>query len=283
MTVARQPADRELGDPRGGESTNSDLAFYLKRLKLPRVAEQLPKISQLAAQEDWSYQAFLTSLLEVEVFARDQAALERRIRAARFPSRSKTLENFDFNFQTSVRRQVMLQLASLRFIELAQNVIFLGPPGTGKTHLSLALGLKACFAGYRVLFLSAVEMVAQLLEAKKRGALKQAFTRLAKPDLLIIDEVGYIPFAQEAANLFFQVISRRYETASLILTSNRAFSAWGQVFGGDVVVAAAMIDRLVHHAEIVSLKGSSFRLKGKPEFTKEGADSALSVEPVASA
>lgn len=260
------------------ESLSSDLAFYLKRLRLPRVAEQLPKISQLAVQEDWSYEAFLTSLLEAEVFARDQAALERRIRAARFPSRNKTLENFDFTFQTSVRRQVMLQLASLRFIELAQNVVFLGPPGTGKTHLSIALGLRACFAGHQVLFFSAVDMVAQLLEAKKRGALKQAFSRLAQPQLLIIDEVGYIPFAQEAANLFFQVISRRYETSSLILTSNRAFSAWGQVFGGDLIVAAAMIDRLVHHAEIVSLRGSSWRLKGKAEFAKGTVNDGSSVD-----
>lgn len=259
-----------------------DLAFYLKRLRLPRVAENLPRISQLAAEDDWSYQAFLAALLEIEVFARDQVALERRIRSARFPSRSKTLENFDFTFQTSVKRLVMLQLASLRFIELAQNVIFLGPPGTGKTHLSIALGLKACHAGYRVLFISAVEMVAQLLEAQKRNNLKAAFTRLAKPDLLIIDEVGYIPFARAASNLFFQVISRRYESNSMILTSNRAFSGWGEVFGGDVVVAAAMIDRLVHHADIVSLKGSSFRLKGRPEFTKKGPDSVPAVEPVVS-
>lgn len=265
------------------ESISSDLAFYLKRLRLPRVAEQLSTISQLAAQEDWSYEAFLASLLEAEVFARDQAALERRIRTARFPSRNKTLENFDFTFQTSVRRQVMLQLASLRFIELAQNVIFLGPPGTGKTHLSIALGLKACFAGHQVLFLSAVDMVAQLLEAKKRGVLKQAFSRLAKPNLLIIDEVGYIPFAQEAANLFFQVISRRYESSSLILTSNRAFSAWGQVFGGDHIVAAAMIDRLVHHAEIVSLKGSSWRLKGKAEFAKGAVNGGLAADELLSA
>jgi DNA replication protein DnaC len=248
---------------------NSDMAFYLKRLRLPRVGEHLANVSQQAAEEDWSYEEFLTALLEIEVFARDQAALERRIKAARFPSRNKTLENFDFTFQTSVRKQVLLYLASLRFVELGHNVIFLGPPGTGKTHLSIALGLKACQAGHGVLFLSAVEMVTQLLEAEKQGTLRKAISRLLKPDLLIVDEVGYIPFGRPAANLFFQVVNGCYSRASMILTSNRAFSGWGAIFGGDVVVAAAMIDRLVHHAEIISLKGSSYRLKGKEEFTEQ--------------
>jgi DNA replication protein DnaC len=247
-------------------SSNSDLAFYLKRLRLPRVGERLASVTQQAAEADWSYEEFLTTLLETEVFARDQSALERRVKAARFPSRSKTLENFDFTFQTSVKKQVLLHLASLRFVELGHNVIFLGPPGTGKTHLSIALGLKTCLAGYAVLFLSAVELVTQLLEAEEQGTLRQALNRLLKPDLLIVDEVGYIPFGRSAANLFFQVVNGRYEQGSMILTSNRAFSSWGEIFGGDVVVAAAMIDRLVHRAEIISLKGTSYRLKGKEAF-----------------
>jgi DNA replication protein DnaC len=247
---------------------NSDLAFYLKRLRLPRIGEQLATTAEHASQEGWSYEEFLTTLLEAEVFARDQTALERRMRAARLPSQDKFLENFDFTFQTSVKKQVMLHLASLRFVELHHNVIFLGPPGTGKTHLSLALAIRAIQAGYVVLFLSAVEMITQLLEAQERDTLKQAFNRLTKPDLLIIDEVGYIPFGREAANLFFQIVSARYEAGSMILTSNRAFTSWGDIFGGDVVVAAAMIDRLVHYAEIVTLSGSSYRLKGKETLTK---------------
>jgi DNA replication protein DnaC len=125
------------------------------------------------------------------------------------------------------------------------------------------LGLKACHAGYAVLFLSAVEMVTQLLEAQEKDSLREVLNRLFKVDLLIIDEVGYIPFGRPAANLFFQVVNGRYEQGSTIISSNRAFSGWGEIFGGDVVVAAAMIDRLVHHAEIISLKGSSYRLKGK--------------------
>jgi DNA replication protein DnaC len=248
------------------EPITGDLAFYLKRLRLPRIGEQLAQVTRQAAEQSWPYEAFLTTLLEAEVFARDQTLLERRMRAAHFPSRAKSLENFDFSFQTSVKKQVMLQLASLRFLELHHNVVFLGPPGTGKTHLSLALGLRACQAGYQVLFLSAVEMVTQLLEAQAHGTLRQVLNRLAKPDLLIVDEVGYIPFARSAANLFFQIVSRRYEAGSMILTSNRPFSAWGEIFDGDIVVAAAMIDRLVHHAEILSLKGASYRMKGKEEF-----------------
>jgi DNA replication protein DnaC len=257
---------------------SGDLAYYLKRLRLPRVGEYLAQVSQQAAEDDWSYKAFLTALLELEVFARDQAALERRIKSARFPHRGKTLDNFDFTFQTSVRKQVLLHLASLRFVEMGRNVIFLGPPGTGKTHLSIALGLKACHAGYSVLFLSAVEMVTQLLEAEEDGKLRKAIRRLLKPDLLIVDEVGYIPFGRPAANLFFQVVSGRYGQGSMILTSNRAFSGWGEIFGGDVVVAAAMIDRLVHHAEIISLKGSSYRLKGKEAFTGKASEQVLPSE-----
>jgi DNA replication protein DnaC len=140
------------------------------------------------------------------------------------------------------------------------------------------LGLKACQAGYSVLFLSAVEMVAQLLEADTEGTLRKAIERLLNPDLLIVDEVGYIPFGRPAANLFFQVVSGRYPGSSMILTSNRAFSGWGEVFGGDVVVAAAMIDRLVHHAEIISLKGSSYRLKGKEAFTDTASEHVLQTE-----
>lgn len=153
-------------------------------------------------------------------------------------------------------------LAQLDFLQEAGNVVFLGPPGTGKTHLSIALGTRACLAGHRVGFASATEWVARLADAHRSGRLAEELRRLVRVPLLVVDEVGYIPFDPEAANLMFMLVSSRYERASMIVTSNKPFSAWGEIFG-DEVVAAAMVDRLVHHAEVISLRGESYRLKDR--------------------
>lgn len=243
------------------EITRARVLENLGRLRLGRVVEQLDALLSEAARGEPTYLDFLDGILREEVGAKQRKRIAMGIQIAHFPT-VKTLDDFDFKFQPSVDQKLVRELAVSRYVANAENVLVFGPPGVGKTHLAIGLGRAAVEAGYTVLFTSATALLGALSKAETEGQLADRLAFYAKPKLLVVDELGYLPFEKRSAHLFFQLVARRYEKGSMVITTNQVVTQWGAVFG-DEVLAAAILDRLLHHSFTLMIQGESYRLKQK--------------------
>lgn len=234
-------------------------------LQLPGIDASACDLAQQAAKEEWDYLTFLEQALQSEKRSRHQRKQHVFTRMAGFPS-LKTLEDFDFNFAMGVPKKQVMELATLSFIERQENVVMLGPSGIGKTHIAIALGYQAVKAGIKTRFISASDLILQLTTAQRQESYKQVMQRsVVAPRLLIIDEIGYLPFNAHESKLLFDVVAKRYEKGSMILTSNLPFGQWGNVFANDHALTSAMLDRILHHSHILQIKGDSYRIKEKKQ------------------
>ena len=246
------------------------LQHHLKALRLPVFAREHPKVAAQCAADKADYARFLLRLSELELLERERKGAERRIRQAKFPA-PKTLEGFDFLAAPGVNKKQILELNRCEWIDKREPLILLGNPGTGKTHLAIALGQAACHRGYNVRFFTAAALVNALAEARDEKALLHLQARLAKTALLIVDELGYVPFAKTAAELLFELFSQRYERGSMLVTSNLPFEEWTAIFGSERLTGA-LLDRLTHRAHILAIDGDSYRLAERRKKARAKAD-----------
>ncbi|EOJ8669171.1 MULTISPECIES: IS21-like element helper ATPase IstB [Providencia] len=239
------------------------IADACRQLGLYALTESWPRIAEKHLEQEGSYADFIEKLLIEEINAKMQRTKATLLQFAGLPN-IKTLEEYDFNFASGVPKSQLIELSGLSFIERHENVVMLGPSGVGKTHLAIALGYKAIMSNIKTRFITAADLILQLGTSHNQGKLKSYLQRVViSPKLLIIDEIGYLPFGREEANLFFNVIAKRYEKGSTLLTSNLPFSQWAGAFANDTTLTAAMLDRLLHHCHVIQISGESYRLKDK--------------------
>lgn len=234
----------------------------LARLKLPSIASRYQDVAKVASQKNLSHIEYLTILIQEEVAGKKERMVATRIKQAKFPV-IKTLDTFNFEFPKRINKKKIVRLFDLDFIEAKENAILLGPSGCGKTHLALALGYRACQEGYRVLFTTAVNLINHLNASLADASFLRCMKRFTRPDIVLIDELGYLPIDKKGADLLFQVITARYECGSILLTTNLPFKDWARIFNEDASLASAAADRLVHHAEVIKIEGESYRISSR--------------------
>ena len=237
-----------------------NLADHLSYLKLPYIRENYETTGKTAVRKNWDHIRYLSEMVEQESNLRRDRTIQRRIRMARFPV-IKTMDQFDWSWPKEVNKAQIQDLFRLKFIEEKSNIVFIGPVGVGKTHIATALGYQACLKNNTVLFTSAVDAVNNLIAAQHAGQLKQELKKYLKPSVLLMDELGYLPIDKTGADLLFQIISERYERGSIIITTNRVFKDWPQIFNNDSTLTSALLDRLLHHTEAIVIEGNSYRMR----------------------